>query len=238
MPVSGCYCPDAMKNGPLWQLYDISADNPEFCLFESVIDEFVDIGGFPVEYYISAPNMDRLYGEDANNALWGPFVVKFIYEPTEEPSIIESFGVTSDETLQFAMVPKLTFSKELSAAYIANPALSAQPWQPKPGDVIKTLWNDRNYEVVDMGAENQIFMARKLIWELILRPFRFSEQTDEQYEIHTGLDASLRPPLPSASDGKPIDGYNDDHYGDNTWIEAESDKIDDYDDVDTKIFGY
>ena len=81
MPVSGCYCPDAMKQTPLWQLYDISGDNPEFCLFESIIDEFAQVGGFPIEYYISVPNQDRLYGEDPNNGLWGPFLVKFVYEP-------------------------------------------------------------------------------------------------------------------------------------------------------------
>lgn len=237
MAVNPCYCPDALKGTPLWQLYDISATNPEFCLFESIISEFTGIAGFPAEYYISVPNQDRLYGEDPNNGLWGPFPLNLVYEPTEETSIIEAFGVTSDETLQFALVPRQTFSIALSAAYLANPSISAEPYMPKPGDVIKTLWNDRNYEIVDMGAENQIFMARKLIWEMILRPFRFGEQTDEHYEIHTNLDASLRTPSPTASDGKPIDGYNE-RYGDNTWIEEQSDLIDDYSDVDERTFGY
>lgn len=275
---------------PLWQLYDITDNNPEFCLYESVASEFVDIAGFPIMYYRAISNMDRLYGEDANQDFAEPVQTKIAYEPSEEPNIIDMFGIRSDDVLQYALMTKQIFSRDVG-----------EEFTPMPGDVIKTLWNNRNYEVVDIGSEQNIFQARKLIWEFILRPFRFSEQSQKADEIHrgrkdwnyiyiypeggladviyhdgtqdigvdvstltvdlTGLDCGVKyarnedgsydiieevlvvdpdkDPHPEYLDtGLPLEDTQKDKFGDDSWIEVESDKIDNYGDVDTKIFGY
>lgn len=169
-------CPSCFTGTPLWQLYDITDNNPEFCLYESVVSEFTDIAGFPVLYYRAKSNLDRLYGEDANQDYYQPIKTKLIYEPSEEPNIIDGLGIRSDETLEYASIPKALFLRDIG---LGNTSI-----QPMAGDVIKTMWNNRNYEIVDLGAEQNIFMAKKLIWEFILRPFRFSEQSAKSEEIH------------------------------------------------------
>lgn len=169
-------CPSCFTGTPLWQLYDVTDNNPEFCLYDSIVSEYTDIAGFPVMYYRAKSRMDRLFGEDANQDYYSPVKTKLIYEPSEEPNIIDGLGIRSDETLQYASLPKSLFARDVG---LGNDTI-----QPMAGDVIKTLWNNRNYEIVDIGAEQNIFMAKKLIWEFILRPFRFSEQSVKADEIH------------------------------------------------------
>jgi hypothetical protein len=364
--------PNCIKGTPLWSLYDVTDTNPEFCLFESVVGEYNDIAGFPVLYYRAKSKMDRLYGEDANQDFYEPVETRLVYEPTEEPNIIDGLGIRSDETLQYSLIPKSTFTRDIGSAILGVPesilcvdlgttystnfsvpttggtgtglyvdtvasggvitkvtineynkgsdytvgdtltitggdnnatfdiiTTTTTDIQPLPGDVIKTLWNNRNYEIVDIGAEQSIFMARKLIWEFILRPFRFSEQSLKAEEIHRStpiwvqiyiypdgetadilypdgteiigvpvdtLDIDLSAlecgykykrdadggftvmemelefeadysPHPTYEEtGKPLENKSEEAYGDNSWIEVESDKIDDYGDVDTIMF--
>lgn len=369
--------PGCLKDvGPLWSLYDITDENPEFCLYESIMQEYVDIAGFPVLYYRAKSKMDRLYGEDSNQDFYEPVKTKLYYEPTNEQNVIDMFGIRSDETLEYTLIPKATFSRDVvgtvqgvpltlnvtnagsgytskqsvpttggtgtglrvdvvantsgvltkvkinsfnrgygytigdtitidfggSDATFAVATIGTVDPIPMAGDVIKTLWNNRNYEIVDTGAESNTFGAKKLIWEFILRPYRFSEQSLKAEEIHRsapawnyiyiypdGEFADVMYPDGTEVTGVPVDtldidlsvlecGYkykrNEDgsveaiedtmvfeaddsegthtgqsgtadlkdgssrRYGDDSWIEVESNKIDDYSDVDSKIFGY
>jgi len=369
--------PNCIQGTPLWELYDITDENPEFCLFESIMMEYVDIAGFPVMYYRAKSKMDRLYGEDSNQDFYEPVRTKLYYEPSEETNIIDMMGIRSDETLEYTLIPKATFVRDVigtvggvplslistgsaGTGYVSKESVPTTGGSgeglrvnitavngvitkikvnsfnkgfgyisgeditisggdgsatftvdsvgiedpiPMPGDVIKTLWNNRNYEIVDTGAESQIFGAKKLIWEFILRPYRFSEQSLKAEEIHRsapawvyiyiypdGELADVMYPDGTEVTGVPVDtldvdlsvlecGYkykrNEDgsveiiedtmvfeedgsegthqgqdeneadlkdgssrKYGDDSWIEVESDAIDDYSDVDTKIFGF
>jgi hypothetical protein len=353
-------------------------------LFESIIGEYTDIAGYPIVYYRAKSKMDRLYGEDPNQEFHPPVETKLYYEPSDEPFITDMMNLRSDDTLQYGILPKLVFSRDVlggedyitgavktlhnlvggsgysQGTRVSTTALTGSgtgltldirvnnggavihtkiedvgsgyaigdvvqigdgnatveihgtkrlELRPMPGDVIKTLWNDYNYEIVDIGDATQVFMANKLIWEFILRPYRFSEQSDTASDIHystvqliniyihpdgqtvdlmyadgtsaDGLDISvletLTPPveLPenisvcdslfivNPEDGSvelevpaviidpddPQEGEYEDTgkvlkdrgsktYGDDSWVEIESDEIDDYGDVDTKIFGY
>jgi hypothetical protein len=144
-----------------------------------------------------------------------------MYEPTEEPTLTGMFGIASEDIVQYAQCPKFTFSRDVSAGY-----------HPKPGDVLTTIWNDRNYEVVDAHEEEQIFQLNKPIWAFILRAYRFSEQSDSAKDI---LNASRQPTTEIDPDTMttPLTAY-----GDNEFIESESNDIDRYNDVDTSIYGY
>jgi len=200
---------------PKWELYDNST-SMEHDLFISGIVEYTDIGGIKCDYYVRDTDtitMDTLYGESSNTEYKWKSITKLIYEPTEEAGITNSFGIVSEDIIQFAMVPKYTFTRDVSGAT-----------EPKPGDVLRTTWNSRAYEVVDVGEEARIFQLGKFIWELILKPFRFSEQSE-----------SAKKPLSITSDStltSPITAY-----GDNSWIETESDEIHTLSDVDTTIYG-
>jgi hypothetical protein len=366
--------PNCIKGTPLWSLYDVTDTNPEFCLFDSVIGEYTDIAGFPVLYYRAKSKLDRLYGEDANQDFYEPQKTKLYYQPTEEPNIIDGMGIRSDETLQYSLLPKSTFSRDIGGSVSGVPASINNAYGgtsystrqsvlttggsgtglrvdivtgsgtitkitinaynpgsgymvgdtisivggdsnstfdiasvktvdigPMPGDVIKTLWNNRNYEVVDIGAEQSIFMGRKLIWEFILRPFRFSEQSLKAEEIYRskvtwnmvyiypdgltadvtyadgtevlgvpfdelGIDASelacgstyhrnsdgsfdiMTPSVDVEEDyfphptyeltAKPVEDKLITSFGDNEFVETESNRIDGYDNIDDIMFSY
>ena len=202
---------------PKWQLYDIEDTNPEYELFDSTIVEFTDISGIIIQYFIrkETVSMDQLYGESTNTEYYDPLNTKIIYEVTEETTIINSFGISSEDMIQYAFMPKTTYTRDIRNTYDIN---------PKPGDVIKTLWNNRAYEIADVGEEAHIFQLRKLIYEFILKPFRFSEQSE-----------SAKVPLksPDSTYTSPITGY-----GDNEYVEEESDDVDTYGDVDTSVYGF
>jgi hypothetical protein len=94
--------------------------------------------------------------------------------------------------------------------------------------------------VVDVHEEENIFAATKLIWNFVLRPYRFSEQN----EAVKGRIPELRDPT---EDKLKETGSNTttlttplSAFGDNDYLEAESDEIYDYGEnsVDTSIYGY
>lgn len=188
---------------PTWELYDITEENPEWELYENYIVEFTDISGIKINYYIRSEDvdMDTLYGESTNTEYLDAISTKLIYEPTEEISMTNPFGIVSEEAIQYAFIPKFTFSRDVSAGY-----------NPKPGDVLTTIWNNRNYEIVDVSEEVHIFNLYKASWALLLKPYRFSEQSVSSKEILKSPDNTYSDPITA--------------YGDNEWYEDESDTID------------
>ena len=200
---------------PKWNLYDVTDENIEHKLFENLIVEFTDISGIKIKYYIrdETIEMDRLYGESINTAYSSAYETKLVYEPTIEASMTTSFGIVSEDMIQYGFIPKFTYSRDVSTTY-----------EPKPGDVVQTLWNNRSYEIADVGEEAHIFQLKKMIWELILKPYRYSEQSDSAKTI-------LKTPDSTHSD--PITAY-----GDNEWLEDQSDDVDAYGDTDTSVYGY
>ena len=135
---------------------------------------------------------------------------KILYDVTEEPTLTNTFGINSTEMIQYAMIPKEIFVRDITECVDILPV---------PGDVIKTIWNNRAYEIVDVGEESHIFQLSKMIYEIILKPFRFSETSDTAEEITTSTLS--------------LSGY-----GDDADIEEESNSIDNYSDVDTNVYGY
>lgn len=210
---------------PKWSLHDLN-NNIEHTLFQNMIVEFNDIGGIEIDYYIRDEdiiNSDTLYGEPLyQNILYKPGQrSKMLYDVTEEPTITGQFGIVSEDTIQYGFMPKFTFTRDVSASV-----------NPKPGDVLQTVWNERSYEIVDVGEEAHIFQLNKLVWEFILKPYRFSEQSQSAMDIETDL-GKFRFEDSVITESNPTSAF-----GDNEFIESESDAIDAYGDVDTGFYGY
>jgi hypothetical protein len=209
---------------PKWDLHQLQ-DNVEHDLFESVIVEFTDISGIECLYYIrdEGTPKDYFYGESDRTRYLNAHPTRLIYEPTEEPTLTTGFGIYSEEMISFASIPKLTLTRDVSAGY-----------HPKPGDAIITLWNNRAYEIADVAEEEKIFQLKKMIWGFVLKPYRFSEESESAREISR----FNRDPSPEVRDTltTPLTAY-----GDNEEITEESNEIFDYDkdvDIDSKIYGY
>lgn len=236
-PVANCetctpVCSGAICTPTGWSMYDISPNNCEHRLFESTLCEVVDIQGFSIEYRLLLGREDYLWGEDPNNNLSYPTYSKVIYAPgAGGANLLDMFGLTSDETIQYMFIPKATFARDMGMLYndVLGPDIAIKP---RVGDVVKTLWNNRSYEVVNISSDEvDIFMAKTFVYAIILRPFRYSEQSTGHREVHTGLPDD---PFSSIVAGPSGDIIQNDYlrlkYGDNNNIDIESDSIYDYDD--------
>ena len=219
---------------PQWDLHQLDG-NVEHDLFENVIVEFTDISGIKADYYIrdATRENDYLYGEGVASRYFGPYETRLIYEPTDEPTLTTGFGINSEDVISFTSLPKWTFTRDVSAGY-----------HPKPGDALITLWNNRAYEIADVHEEEKIFQLKKMIWGFVLRPYRFSGESDSAESIFRGTR------LPTTTPKKKIwsDPVSDSEstatapvtaFGDNNPLEDESDDIFDYGgSYDSKIYGY
>lgn len=209
---------------PQWELLDFESSVDETLLFDSVISEATDIMGFPIEYrtlLVNREDVDDLYGEDPNIGWSEPYRTKLIYEPSNEMEVLNAFGFSSDDAITAMMMAKAVFSRDVSYDFI-----------PKVGDVIKTLWNNKTYEVVDVGAESKIFQGKKMVWDFICRPFRHSNQSSSADDIiFNAPDDGDFPDINFEYETRPLSAY-----GDNDFIEEESNKIDTS--AKTEIYGY
>jgi hypothetical protein len=196
------------RHKPKWNLHDLY-DNREHNLFQSFIMEFTDIGGIQIKYYIRDANIadyDVLYGEHQYYGFLDPKTTKILYDVEDEPQMWSPFGVWGTDVVT-SFIPMGTFYRDVSNLV-----------DPKIGDVIVTEWNSRHYEIAHVDSDDKIFQLKKQIWVIIMRPYRFSEQSDE---------ASTLSQMPSISAA-----------GENEWIQDQSDNIENYDDVDSSIYGF
>lgn len=234
-PIEDTYCTSSACSSAAcqpvnWSMYNPDPNNPEHRMFESHLCEIVDISGFPIEYRCLLPKNDWLWGEDPNSRLSYPSYTKAIYAPETETNLLDMFGLTSDDTLQYISIPKATFARDMGMVFTDTIGPSAFI-QPRVGDIIKTIWNDRNYEIVNVSEEENIFMAKKFVYDMIVKPFRFSEQSDEHREVTTGLpDDPFATIVPGPSGDVMQNNYATEMFGDNENIDQESSEIYDYDD--------
>lgn len=210
---------------PQWELLDFESKVDETLLFDSVISEANDIMGWPIEFFtllVDDEKVDKIYGEDPTQEFNGPYRTKLIYEPTNEMEMLNAFGFSSDDTITAMMISKSVFSRDISYDF-----------KPKVGDLIKTLWNNKTYEIVDVGAESKIFHGKKMVWDFICRPFRHSSQSSSaDFVLFNNANETDFPEVNKEYDVKELF-----ELGDNDVIEEESDTIDN-NSVDSAYFGY
>jgi len=210
-----------------WELLDFVEGEPEHDLFESINSEFNDIAGFPIHYYIKQDeddDIDYLYGEDSVSGYSNEYRTKIIYEPSEETSVLNVFGFSSGDEISFAMITKKVFTRDV-AIESGNSSIS-----PMVGDVIRTLWNNKLYELTEVGSEQKVFQGKKMIWEFILKPYRSAEESvsenDMLFDDSSGVDD-----FPEINETTTTESLS--AYGDNEDIEEESDDI-----TDSSVYGY
>lgn len=211
-------------------------NNPEHSLFESLVDEFTQISGFSVDYYIVKQNInkDKLYGEfNRNITYYDSLRTKMIYEVTMELTSYQTFGMFPQDEIQYIYIPKISFNRDIKDGLLNRDGISIV--KPQVGDVIHTLWNNYKYIVVDVGMEDKIFQGKKLIYEIILKPYEYSKTSEEETDM-VGSD-------PFDIGFEILDNVSDPLSAgrENEWIEKQSEEIFDYDsdsNVDSDYYGY
>jgi len=203
---------------PKWSLYDIQ-ENPEHELARSLVMEFTDIAGIEIQYYMRTTpitNYDQIYGEMNLVGFAAARTTKILYDVGEEPNLWSNFGMVGGDII-VAHIPQGTFSRDVSGGIDVN----NKPMIPNIGDAIYVPWMNRLFEVSHVDDDDKIFQLRKLIWLLILKPFRYSSQ---------GADADAMTTTDIPPSGT---------YGDNESVSEESTTIDTtLTNLDKKIYGY
>lgn len=221
-----------IRGGQFWELLKIDENNPEYELYKSLVEEFTEISGWPVWFYkkLESEVIDSTYGEDANAKYTEAYETKLIYEPTEETNLLDSFGITSDETIQYMQIPKSLFIKNIVDEYKFDYD-TEEEIIPSVGDVIRTLWNNKLYEIIEVGSEQKIFQGRKMIWEMITRPYRHSQESDSAEDmLFDNPDEIDFPDINTTTETDVLSAY-----GDNEDIEEQSTTKTD---TDTSIYGF
>ena len=220
--------PGAFK--PKIEVIDFTKYDKEAILFDTMASEFVDIAGFKISYYIHDPqNVDRIYGEDPLEGYRGPYSTKLMYQPEKETNLVDVFGIAMGDTIVSAEFTKTTFSRDVSAGFIEGQN------RPKPKDAIKTLWNNKLYEIVDVADENKVFLGNKMIWTLTLKPFRYSESdVSVDNMLFTKPTSADMPTWNDTTETLPMSAYGDnDLIGEEAVVNAG-----DTSDIDEQIYGY
>jgi hypothetical protein len=212
--------------GPTWTLYPSgSVQSAEQDLYESVVVEHNDIYGFEVDYYVldlEYDGPDAIYGENQNEKYRGPYRTKVIYAPTNEFSPAEIFGISVDQPLHTVQIPHYTFIRDVYGSVLGG---RYSGMVPVAGDLMHMLWNNFVYAITDISHEDQIFLAKKFVWNLTLRPYKTT--LNEPTSAYVDVD-NLTSALPLSA------------WGDNDVIEELSDDIDNYVDLPDleDVYGY
>jgi hypothetical protein len=208
---------------PQWELYNVR-DNPEWQLAEGYAEEYTDITGIKITYYQRNNEIqpDVLYGETQDIEFLEGKETKILYEVGEIPTLYSMFGMMATDQI-IAHIPQCIYSRDVSKTEL-----------PKPGDLIKVEWyrgdfiddNDpdqRTFEISHVAQDQSIFQLRSLVYVMYLIPYRYSEESQSAKDASSDLDTTY---------------VGISAYGDNNWIDTQSDILSAYTSVDTKLYGY
>lgn len=229
-----------IRNEPAWDLLDLREETNtyEHEFFESVAAEFNDIAGFKIEYYLmNADNIDPIYGEDTLKNFDGPYTTKIMYEPTNEQTLIDMFGFSSDDTVQYAEFPKVTFERDIMEQTDKRIDIDHdhEERKPIPGDVVKTLWDGKIWEISHVSSGEKIFHGKKMVWSIVLRPYQYAYESDDAEDMvfeTIELDDFPEENFSTA----PIE--LDDALKHNKIQEELANETDNYNGIDTSVYGY
>lgn len=239
-----------VRNKPEWEILDLKdeTDNFEHELFESIGAEFVDVAGFPIEFYLMKPGetLDKLYGEDPLLEFEGPFKTKIAYDPVNEETMIDMFGFSSDDNIQYAEMPKIIFERDimLQTDTTIDIEYLRDDRAPIPGDVIKTLWDGKIWELVNVSSGEKIFHGKKLVWSFTMKPYRHGNESESaETMVFSTLELDEFPPVNSTTEHITNEEYLEEN---NDVTDELADEIDNYlgnekfmdDDIDTSAYGY
>lgn len=252
---------------PEWELLDLyPKDTYEFSLYNSVIDEFTHISGFPIHYYLYSPEfIDPIYGEAPLAGFIGPFPTKILFETPRENFNIDSFGMLTDDTIQYAEMPKTVFQRDIIGHINKRKDIPfpVDQRKPVPNDVIRTLWDDKYWQIEHVATSERVFQGMKLTWNIVLKPFVYSAQGYTKSESASGVSTSgittsgwspsgvlLTTTLDDMFFSEPVSGeYHVVNHSvdkldpekelmENKYIEEEAKKGRNLKDVDSTVYGY
>ena len=172
-------------------------------LYESSIIEVNDIYGLPILYYVlnfDADKADHIYGEDQDDQFSGPYPTRIMHKPHNEARLVDAFGIINADSLENLNIPMFTFSRDISPNF-----------EPKAGDVMKFIYSGIFYEVTHAFGEEDIFLTKKLSWNLSAKVYRLTNADAEGDNVD----------IDAATSAFPLSAF-----GDNIQIEDQANEVD------------
>lgn len=183
-------------------------------------------------------SIDHMYGESTCKGYNGPFRSKLLYAPETEKSLIDTFGFSNDYTIQYAEMTKAIWNRDVSEMLDMSEDITydqEDTEKPKPGDLIKTLWDSCLYEITHVSTGEKIFQGTKYIWSFVMKPYVYdSEGSDAKDIIFEELEMDDFPDI-NISRNKITD---EQLHMENDIIREEAAKNSKYDDIDPSVYGY
>ena len=143
--------------------FDFTSTNDR-AVFENTLSEAIDIFGIDIEYWVVEfdETKEELYAEDSKPIITEKYSMKASAEYlASEDFMLTKFGLQSTDTMEL-VIPKSKFEE-----------IVGDGAEPKSGDRIKVIYQDRIYTVAEAKEESNIFLQKKFSWLLILNPTDF-----------------------------------------------------------------
>ena len=144
--------------------FDFTSTNDR-AVFENTLSEAIDIFGIDIEYWVVEfdETKEELYAEDSKPLITEKYSMKASAEYlASEDFMLTKFGLQSTDTMEL-VIPKSKFEE-----------IVGDGAEPKSGDRIKVIYQDRIYTVAEAKEESNIFLQKKFSWLLILNPTDFN----------------------------------------------------------------
>lgn len=146
-------------------------------LYDSIITEAYNKFGVPMVYYCVDYNVnyDKIWGEDMDRLIERKFHFMAYFELQEETELFSRMGIDGIDNFHIH-VSKKHFEVASTYSIVSynitgdTVGVSAYPsYTPKRGDIIKSIYNNRWLEIVNVQAEQVQFLQHKHSWDLIVK---------------------------------------------------------------------
>jgi len=154
-------------------------------LYDSFITEAYNKFGVPMVYYSVDYDVDydKLWGEDMDRLVERKFHAMAYYELQEEIELFTKFGIEGIDNFHIYISKKhfevaSTYSIDSDNITGNTSGVSAyDPIEPKRGDIMMSIYNNRWYEIVNVQQEQEQFLQHKHSWDLIVKIRRDEHMT-------------------------------------------------------------
>lgn len=157
-----------------------AAYNKDRLVFEVAMSDMNNIYGTPMMYYVVSHDetYDPLFGEDDDRKIERRFPIKAVFELPKELDQLAKFGIEGLDN--FVMyVSKQHFqhaSQYATSGHQLYPVTSAAgtsatygTYIPRSGDILRSEYNNKYYEILDIGEQDEMFLQREHSYTLTVR---------------------------------------------------------------------
>lgn len=147
----------------------ISYDNDKL-LYDLVLTEAYNKHGVSMTYYVVSYDTDynEIFKEDNNRKFTKCFDIMGYYQLPREDEMFSQFGIDGLDVFQI-FVSKKHFKTASTRLGYYN-----EEYTPKPGDLIRPLYNEFFYEIVTVKQEIEMFLQGKHTWELTVQKYKIN----------------------------------------------------------------